>query len=111
MNFRRSAAGRTADPRERERGSQLPPAGKGGRMRFSEDADLDTSDITDLRGGGGGGGFGGRGMAFGGGGLGLVGVVIYVLVQVLGGGGGGGTQGSGGFGAVGSGQAASADQV
>jgi uncharacterized protein len=53
-------------------------------MRFNEGADLDTSDITDTR-GGGGGGFGGRGIAVGGGGLGLVGLVIVVLINVLGG--------------------------
>jgi predicted metalloprotease len=77
-------------------------------MRYDEGADLDTSDVEDLRGGGGfgGGGFGGRGVAFGGGGLGLVGVVIYVLVQVLGGGSGSSRDsgGAGGFGALGSGQ-------
>jgi uncharacterized protein len=58
-------------------------------MRFNEGADLDTSDITDIR--GGGGGFGGRGIAVGGGGLGLVGLIVVVLINVLGGGSGTGT--------------------
>jgi predicted metalloprotease len=70
-------------------------------MRFNEGADLDTSDITDIRGGGGGGGFGGRGIAVGGGGLGLVGLIVVVLINVLGGGSGTGS-GSAvpGFGAI-----------
>ena len=81
-------------------------------MRYSEDADLDTSDITDERGGGGGfGGFGGRGVAVGGGGLGIVGVIVVILFQVLGGGGSSGGQGTGGFGAIGSGQQAGSGQV
>jgi predicted metalloprotease len=77
-------------------------------MRFNEGADLDTSDITDIRGsGGGGGGFGGRGLAVGGGGLGLVGLLVVVLINVLGGGGGtGGGSGVGGFGSIGQGQSA-----
>lgn len=61
-------------------------------MRFDENADLDTSNINDLRGGGGGGGggpLGGR-VAVGGGGLGIVGLIIYFLISQLGGGGGGG---------------------
>ena len=43
-------------------------------MRFDENAQLDTSNIDDLRGsgGGGGGGLGGR-VAVGGGGLGIIG--------------------------------------
>src|SRR3954469_874555 len=60
-------------------------------MRFNEGADLDTSDVTDIRGSGGGGGFGGRGIAVGGGGLGLVGLIVVVLINVLGGGSGTGT--------------------
>ncbi|NMH80018.1 hypothetical protein HF577_23365, partial [Pseudonocardia xinjiangensis] len=44
-------------------------------MRFDENADLDTSNIDDLR-GGGGGGVGGR-VALGGGGLGIVGLILY----------------------------------
>jgi predicted metalloprotease len=81
-------------------------------MRFNEGADLDTSDITDIRGGGGGGGFGGRGLAFGGGGLGLVGLVVVVLFNLLGGGSGTGTgAGTGvgagaGFGGIGQNQSA-----
>jgi predicted metalloprotease len=77
-------------------------------MRFNEGADLDTSDITDIRGGGGGGGFGGRGIAVGGGGLGLVGLIVVVLINVLGGGGGTST-GAGtvsGFGGIGQGGSA-----
>lgn len=62
-------------------------------MRFDENAQLDTSNIDDLRGsggsGGGSGGFGGR-VAAGGGGLGIVGLIIYFLLSQLGGGGGGG---------------------
>src|SRR4029079_199767 len=59
------------------------------RVRFNENANLDTSSIDDLRGSGGGGGVGGR-VALGGGGLGIVGLIIYFLLSVLGGGGGGG---------------------
>jgi len=59
-------------------------------MRFDENADLDTSQIDDLRGGGGGGNpLGGR-VALGGGGLGVVGLILYFLLSQLGGGGGGG---------------------
>jgi len=58
-------------------------------MRFDENAQLDTSNIDDLRGsGGGGGGLGGR-VAIGGGGLGIVGIILFLLLQFLGGGGGG----------------------
>jgi predicted metalloprotease len=57
-------------------------------MRFDEGADLDTSQIDDLRGsGGGGGGFGGR-IALGGGGLGIVGLILYFVLSQLGGSGG-----------------------
>src|SRR5919205_3283406 len=82
-------------------------------MRFNEGADLDTSDITDIR-GGGGGGFGGRGIAVGGGGLGLVGLIVVVLINVLGGGSGTGS-GSGsavtGFGGIPQGSSASNTQL
>jgi uncharacterized protein len=54
-------------------------------MRFDENADLDTSNIDDLRGGGGGGGAGGR-VALGGGGLGIIGLIIYFLLSQFGGG-------------------------
>ena len=59
-------------------------------MRFDENAQLDTSNIDDLRGsgGGGGGGLGGR-VAIGGGGLGIIGLILYFLLAALGGGGGG----------------------
>ena len=88
-------------------------------MRFNEGADLDTSDITDARGGGGGGFGGGRGLAVGGGGLGVVGLIVVVLFQVLGGGGGTGSGtglgssglGGGGFGAIGQGQTADNGQL
>jgi uncharacterized protein len=53
-------------------------------MRYRENADLDTSNVRDLR--GGGGLRGGRGLAVGGGGLGLVGLLVVVLLQVMGGG-------------------------
>ncbi|GGM58278.1 membrane protein [Longimycelium tulufanense] len=62
-------------------------------MRFNEDAELDTSQVDDLR-GAGGMGVGGR-VALGGGGLGIVGLLIFFLLGQLGGGGtvlpGGGT--------------------
>ncbi|MGV9298312.1 KPN_02809 family neutral zinc metallopeptidase [Amycolatopsis sp. NPDC003676] len=55
-------------------------------MRFDDNADLDSSEIQDMRGsGGGGGGIGGR-VAIGGGGLGIVGLVIYFLFSQFGGG-------------------------
>jgi predicted metalloprotease len=83
-------------------------------VRYSEGADLDTSDVTDIRGGGGfgGGGFGGRGLAVGGGGLGLVGLVVVVLINLLGGG-SGTTSGAGGsgFGSIGQGQSADNGQL
>ncbi|GAA3995742.1 neutral zinc metallopeptidase [Allokutzneria multivorans] len=53
-------------------------------MRFNEDADLDVSQVEDLR-GSGGGGVGGR-VAIGGGGLGIVGLVLYFLFSQIGGG-------------------------
>ena len=55
-------------------------------MRFDENADLDTSNVDDLRGGGGGGGGVGGRVAVGGGGLGIVGLIIYFLMSQLGGG-------------------------
>ncbi len=69
-------------------------------MRFDESADLDTSNINDLRGGGGGGGGGALGgrVAAGGGGLGIVGLILYFLLSQFGG--GGGTGGDGGFGGL-----------
>ena len=72
-------------------------------MVFNEDANLDTSQISDRR--SGGGGFGMGGIAVGGGGLGIVGLLVVVLFNVLGGGGGGsglnGILNGGGSGAVG----------
>ncbi|WP_028934251.1 KPN_02809 family neutral zinc metallopeptidase [Pseudonocardia spinosispora] len=57
-------------------------------MDFNRDAELDTSQVEDLRGsGGGGGGLGGR-VAIGGGGVSIVGVILYLLMSQLGGGGG-----------------------
>ncbi|GAA3890297.1 neutral zinc metallopeptidase [Saccharothrix violaceirubra] len=47
-------------------------------MQFNEDAELDTSQISDLR------GVGGR-VALGGGGLGIVGLIIYFVLSQLGG--------------------------
>jgi len=48
-------------------------------VQFDEDADLDTSQVSDQR------GMGGR-IAAGGGGLGIVGLIIYFLIAQLGGG-------------------------
>src|SRR5690348_5420994 len=100
--------------RRRPTGPTAPRCGgisadEGGRMRFDEGADLDTSHVDDLRGGGGGGGVGGR-VALGGGGLGVVGLILYFLLSQLGGGGGfdggGGSSLPGGLGAVQPGQQA-----
>ncbi|HEV7204675.1 MAG TPA: neutral zinc metallopeptidase [Jatrophihabitans sp.] len=56
-------------------------------MEYNDNASLDTSEVSDTRGGGGGlgGMLGGRGVAFGGGGIGIVGVVIYLLMSFVGG--------------------------
>ncbi|WP_028924389.1 KPN_02809 family neutral zinc metallopeptidase [Pseudonocardia acaciae] len=51
-------------------------------MDINPDAELDTSQVEDIR--GSGGGVGGR-VAIGGGGVGLVGLLIYFLVAQLGG--------------------------
>src|SRR5690349_15275307 len=59
-------------------------------MEYNNRADLDTSDVSDLR-GSGGGGFGGVPIAFGGGGLGIVALIIYLVVQFASGGGGSGS--------------------
>ncbi|GAB2980900.1 neutral zinc metallopeptidase [Amycolatopsis acidiphila] len=77
-------------------------------MRFDDDAGLDTSEVSDLR-GGGGGGVGPR-VALGGGGLGVVGVLIYFVLSQLG---GVGTTGSSdvGLGQLGSGQQVSAGSL
>jgi uncharacterized protein len=73
-------------------------------MRFREGGRLDTSGVSDRRGGGMGGG---RGIAVGGGGLGLVGVIIVVIIQLAGGGGtGSGGSGFGGLAGLGNGQQA-----
>jgi uncharacterized protein len=55
-------------------------------VRFNEGAQLDTSQVEDLR-SGGGGGLGGR-VALGGGGVSIVGLILYFLLSQLGGGGG-----------------------
>jgi predicted metalloprotease len=79
-------------------------------MRYSENADLDTSDVRDVRGRGGFGG--GRGLAVGGGGLGLVGLVIVVLLQLAGGGdSSGGGSALGQLGQLGEGQTADNSQL
>jgi uncharacterized protein len=79
-------------------------------MRYREDADLDTSNVRDVR---GRGGLGGRGLAVGGGGLGLVGLVIVVLLQLAGGGdtGSGVGGGLGQLGQLGAGQTADNGQL
>jgi predicted metalloprotease len=78
-------------------------------MRFDENAQLDTSQIDDLRGrGGGGGGFGGR-VAVGGGGLGVVGLILYFLLSQLGD--GAGIDLSGGLGGLERGQATDTSQA
>jgi uncharacterized protein len=61
---------------------------------FNEDAQLDTSQVSDQR------GMGGR-IAAGGGGLGIIGLIIYFVISQLGGGGGGTPSGVGGFDDVG----------
>ncbi|GAA1248830.1 neutral zinc metallopeptidase [Pseudonocardia aurantiaca] len=84
-------------------------------MRFDENADLDTSQIDDLRGsgGGGGGGLGGR-VALGGGGLGVVGLILFFLLSQLGGvggAGGGGLALPGGLSGLPNGQTADTSQA
>jgi uncharacterized protein len=63
-------------------------------VEFNEDAELDTSQVSDQR------GMGGL-VAAGGGGLGILGIIIYFVVSQLGGGGGGAPSGFGAFGEVG----------
>ena len=78
-------------------------------MRFREGGSLDTSGVSDRR---GGGGMGGRGIAVGGGGLGLVGVIIVVILQLAGGGGtGSGSSGFGGLSSLGNGEQADNTQL
>ena len=67
-------------------------------MQFNDDAQLDTSQVQDAR----GGGMGRGGLAVGGGGLGLVGLIAVVLFNVLGGG-DGSTGGLGGLSGLGQG--------
>ncbi|MEN3361861.1 MAG: uncharacterized protein V7637_5843, partial [Mycobacteriales bacterium] len=61
-------------------------------MTFNDDVGLDTSQVSDQR--GGGGGFPG-GFAIGGGGLGIVGLIIYLVINAIGGGTGGPSTGQG----------------
>jgi uncharacterized protein len=61
-------------------------------VEFNDDANLDTSQVSDQR------GMGGR-VALGGGGLGIIGVIIYLVVQFTGG--GGAPSGGNGFGDIG----------
>src|SRR3954452_23844999 len=68
-------------------------------MRYRESGRLDTSGISDRRGGGGG-----RGIAVGGGGLGLVGLLIVVVLQLAGGGEGGTGAALGGLSGLGQGE-------
>ncbi|MEP7178598.1 MAG: neutral zinc metallopeptidase [Pseudonocardiales bacterium] len=58
-------------------------------MKYSDDAQLDTSGVQDARSGGGLGRMlpsGRGGIAIGGGGLGVLGVVAYLLISLIGGG-------------------------
>ena len=71
-------------------------------MRFDDDAQLDTSQVEDLR-GSGGGGVGGR-VALGGGGLGVIGLIAYFLFSHFVGVSPSSSGLAGGLGAVGSGQ-------
>jgi predicted metalloprotease len=57
-------------------------------VTFNEDANLDTSQVADQR--GGFGGIPGGGFTVGGGGLGIIGLILYLILNSLGGGGGGG---------------------
>jgi predicted metalloprotease len=80
-------------------------------MQYDDNAPIDTSQVTDAR-GGGGGALGGRGLAVGGGGLGVVGVVIYLIVSLVGGGGSSTTAITNVLGQLGQqGQAATADNT
>ena len=62
-------------------------------MTFNDNADIDTSQVSDRR--GGFGGLPGGGLAIGGGGLGIVGVILYLILNGLGGGSTGTTGGAG----------------
>jgi uncharacterized protein len=74
-------------------------------VRFNEGAELDTSQVEDLR--SSAGGLGGR-VALGGGGLSIVGIIVYVVFSLLGGSGSipGGTGLGNGLSGVGSGEQA-----
>jgi predicted metalloprotease len=78
-------------------------------MRFDENAEIDTSNIRDVR-GSGGGGLGGR-VAVGGGGVSIIGLIIYFLLSQLGGGGGGLPSGLGGLGDVTENQSTGVGQI
>jgi predicted metalloprotease len=56
-------------------------------VTFDDNASLDTSQVTDQR-GGGFGGIPGGGFTIGGGGLGIIGLILYLVLNGLGGGGG-----------------------
>ena len=60
-------------------------------MTFNDNADIDTSQVSDRR--GGLGGIGGGGLAVGGGGLGIVGLILYLVISSLTGGSTGSTNG------------------
>jgi predicted metalloprotease len=79
-------------------------------MKYSDNAQLDTSGVQDARSGGGMFPGGRGGIAVGGGGLGVLGVIAYLLVNLLGGG-SGSSSGTDVLGQLGTGGAQTADNA